>query len=208
MIIIPEIWTVLILVPRTGTGSLRRAVAARYPSSMLVYRHMEADGVPLGYDRWRKVGVVRNPIARLWSLYKFLANFDGPHDPAYIDRMRESVAHPFPDWIVENETVFTSPYDRAGLGRYFPHYTVRHSLPETQKSQFLYLRPDLGTEVWQYDSLPLLWANLGLARQCAAEDRHNCTAQAEMPVLHPSAQSHIERFFAWDLAAIQAVRAA
>jgi hypothetical protein len=43
MILIPEIETVLILVPRTGTGSLRRAVLQRYPRAMLIYRHMEAD---------------------------------------------------------------------------------------------------------------------------------------------------------------------
>ncbi|MBL3684559.1 hypothetical protein F2981_16960 [Sinorhizobium meliloti] len=46
----------------------------KYPRSTLIYRHMEADGVPAGYDRWRKVGVVRHPVERLWSLYKFLAH--------------------------------------------------------------------------------------------------------------------------------------
>lgn len=51
MILIPELETVVILVPRTGSGSLRRAIAEAYPSSMLVYRHMEADGIPAGYDR-------------------------------------------------------------------------------------------------------------------------------------------------------------
>lgn len=51
MILIPEIQTVVILVPRTGSGSLRRAVAAKYPQSILLYRHMEADGVPAGHDK-------------------------------------------------------------------------------------------------------------------------------------------------------------
>jgi hypothetical protein len=28
---------------------------------------MEADGIALGYDRWRRVGAVRNPLDRTWS---------------------------------------------------------------------------------------------------------------------------------------------
>lgn len=57
MIIIPEINTVVILVPRTGTSTLRRAIAEIYPMSMMIYRHMEADGIPIGYDRWRRSGM-------------------------------------------------------------------------------------------------------------------------------------------------------
>lgn len=72
MILIPNLKVVLILVPRTGSGSLKRAVLNQYPDALLLYRHMEADGVPQGYDRWQKVGVLRNPQDRLWSLYKFL----------------------------------------------------------------------------------------------------------------------------------------
>jgi hypothetical protein len=45
VILIPEIETIVLLVPRTGSGSLRKAIAAKYPKSVLLYRHMEADGV-------------------------------------------------------------------------------------------------------------------------------------------------------------------
>jgi len=72
MLLIPEIETVVILVPRAGSTSIKRAVLAKYPEAMMIYRHMEADGVPFGYDRWRKIGVVHNPIDRLCSLYKYL----------------------------------------------------------------------------------------------------------------------------------------
>ena len=71
MILIPEIETIVILVPRTGSGSLKRAILKTYSKAHVLYRHMEADGVPHGYDRWRRVGVARNPLDRLWSLYKF-----------------------------------------------------------------------------------------------------------------------------------------
>ena len=49
MILIPEIEAVVILVPRTGSGSLYRAVLDRYPKALMPYRHMEADGVYMRY---------------------------------------------------------------------------------------------------------------------------------------------------------------
>ena len=194
MILIPELETVLILVPRTGSGSLRKAIAEAYPKSLMIYRHMEADGVPAGYDRWQKVGVVREPVERLWSLYKFLLTFGGDHDPAYIESMRASVRMPFDDWIVRNQTVFTSPYDSADRGRFFPMFTLRHPIPENRKSQFLYLRPDLGTEIYRFDDLESL-----AARFLVKLPRHNATIDKRPPRLSPLARSHVERVFEWDL---------
>ena len=71
MIIIPEKELVLITPPRTGSTSLSDQIAQKYPMSFRPYRHMEADGVPFGYDRWRRVGVFREPVARLWSVYHY-----------------------------------------------------------------------------------------------------------------------------------------
>lgn len=194
MILIPEIQTVALLVPRTGSGSLRRAVVERYPQSMMIYRHMEADGIPAGYDRWRRIGVVRKPLDRLWSLYKFLKRFQGDHDPAYIAAMRRQVARPFEEWLLGNETVFTSPYDSAGLGRFWPGFTVRHALPENRKSQFLYLRPDLGTEIIRYDSL-----SDGIARELDVSlGVQNVTDAEPPPPLGWAAREHLDCFFAWD----------
>lgn len=196
MILIPELETVIILVPRTGSGSLRRAIENAYPRSTLIYRHMEADGVPAGYDRWRKVGVVRHPVARLWSLYKFLRDFDGDHDQAYIDSMRGSVSMPFSDWIVSNRIPFTTPYDSAGLGRFFPQFTVRHPIPETRKSQFMYLRPDLGTEVLQFSDLPAIEKRFGIEMQ-----RYNATPKLDFPELSAHALEHCHKYFRWDFQA-------
>jgi hypothetical protein len=198
MILIPEIETVLILTPRTGSGSLRRAVAAKYPRSMLIYRHMEADGVPAGYDRWDRLGVVRDPIARLWSLYKFCQQFGLDHadqGEVYARSIRASVERPFSDWIVNNEVVFTNPYDASGEGVYYPGYTVRHSLPENRKSQFHYLRPDLGTRVFPFEQLAILADQLGLDLPT-----HNQTADVGAPALSADAREHVWRWFAWDIA--------
>lgn len=194
MILIPEIETVVILVPRTGSGSLRRAIASAYPRSMMIYRHMEADGIPLGYDRWTRVGVVRHPVDRLWSLYKFLQDFGGDHDPAYIAAMRRSVQRPFDDWLMNNETVFTSPYDSAGECRFWPQYTVRHPMPENRKSQFLYLRPDLGTAIYRY-------GDGGIFRRLyvSPEHTHNKTDPRPLPRLSLEATDYVERVFSWDL---------
>lgn len=202
MIIIPEIKTVVILVPRTGTGALRRAVAEQYPEAMLIYRHMEADGVPLGYDRWPRVGVLRHPLDRLWSLYHFLRTFGDTehqrrHDAAYIKAMRAQVAISFEEWVLYNQTIFTGPYDSSGRGRFFPHYTVRHPLPENRKSQFLYLRPDLGTTIYAYENVGQLHERLNIKPA-----RHNASNGPPPPLigdLSAGVRNHIETWFAWDL---------
>jgi hypothetical protein len=200
MILVPEIETVVLLVPRTGSGTLRRAILATYPRAMMIYRHMEADGVPAGYDHWRRLGVVRHPVDRLWSLYKFLQLFSGDHDPAYIAAMRESVARPFDDWLLHNETVFTSPYDSAGCGRFWPGYTVRHPLPENRKSQFLYLRPDLGTQVYPYEELRWVAGDL-LGLSLDLRPRHNASGGDPPPALSAGAAAYVRRVFAWDFEA-------
>lgn len=203
MIIVPEIKTIVLLVPRTGTRSLKRAIAERYPQSMLLYRHMEADGVPQGYDRWRKVGVVREPIARLYSLYKYLKRFGldfcQEHDEIYTAAMRTSVARPFEHWLLDNEMVFTSPYDRAGLNRFFPAYTVRHPLPENRKSQFHYLRPDLGTAIYRYSAINELFAELDVE-----PGRENGTNEESPPRLSAFGTAYVDRWFAWDSEQTQA----
>jgi hypothetical protein len=196
MILIPELQKIIILVPRTGSGSLRRAIAAKYPQSVLLYRHMEADGVPQGYDRWEKLGVIRDPLDRLWSLYKFLRNFNGPHaDPAYSEAMRTSVKQPFSEWLMNNQTVFTHAYDATGKGRFFPKFTVRHPLPENRKSQFIYLRPDLGTTIWPFQYLQNLAEHLNVNLT-----QHNNTPQKPPPPLTDEASQYMQHWFQWDYA--------
>jgi hypothetical protein len=202
MLIIPELETVVILVPRTGSSTLRRAVLAKYPDSFMLYRHMEADGVPAGYDRWMRVGVVRHPVDRLWSLYKFMRNglngIQARRDPSWLMTMRRSASCSFETWLLHNQEVFTSPYDYSHGLRYWPQQTVLHALPENRKSQFVYLRPDLGTRIFRYTDLHLLAALLNLH----LTEHHNQTAFEEMPPLSAVAQEYVEHVFAWDLGAM------
>ena len=201
MLIIPELQRVVILTPRTGTRSLKNAILKTYPQAFMPYRHMEADGVPHGYDRWQKVGVVRDPVERLFSLYKYLKHFGldwcAEHDETYTAQMRASVNTTFEYWLLRNELVFTSPYDAAGLGRFFPAYACRHPLPENRKSQFIYLRPDLGTKIWRYADLVDFHKELGISDVVGKE---NSTSNDYPPTLSSLGREYVERWFAWDLA--------
>jgi hypothetical protein len=203
VILIPEIETTLILVPRTGTSSLIKAVTSRYPDAMRIYRHMEADGIPDGYEHWRKVGIVRDPLERLWSLYNYLQTFDGPYPKEYIDEQRKAVqTASFVTWLLNNQMPFTQPYDSSGKGKFFPRYNVRHNLPETRKSQYMYLRPDLGTEIFHFSeikdfaekvlkvSLPHINASSG-GPLCEVFG-HNGEHKLDI-------HTHLLKWFSWDL---------
>ena len=198
MILIPEIKTVVILTPRTGSGSMYRSIAKHYPKAMMLYRHMEADGVPHGYDRWPKVGVVRHPVDRLWSLYKFMKNprfyNNGSWETTYVSQLRESVSVPFPEWLVNNQLVFTHPYDCGGKGRFFPEYTCLHPIPENRKSQFLYLRPDLGTVVYPYERINSLLKRLDIE----VDANHNETPKEIIPELSKDVLALLQQHMAWD----------
>jgi hypothetical protein len=193
MILIPELKMVFIRVPRTASGSMKRAILTRYPKAIELYHHMEADGVPGGYDRWQKVGVARDPVDRLWSLYKFSKRVD-KGSPSWLTYLRRSVEPSFNDWIVNNNFVFTNPYSSSGSLTYHPEYSVRHSLPETRKSQFLYLRPDLGTRVVPYQNVSELAQEMDLDLQVVNE-----TDTSTPPRLSAEAFDHIKRFHGWDL---------
>jgi hypothetical protein len=193
MIIVPELETVVILTPRTGSGSTNRAILDKYPKAMMLYRHMEADGVPQAYDRWEKVGVVRNPLDRMWSLYKFLGSLSGPYDPEYIEAMRSSADRPFETWLLHNEVVFNTMYLSGCQGRFDPKYAVRHPMPENRKSQFIHLRPDLGTTVYKFDELDKFADRLGIQL-----DKHNSTDIEPVPELSATGADYIEKIFAWD----------
>lgn len=202
MIIIPELETVVILPPRTGSKALRNALLSTHPQSFMPYRHMEADGVPHGYDQWRRVGICRHPIDRLWSLYRYVKvmgegrepDGKGKWEPGYIEAQADAANRPFDDWIINNRLPFTTPYSQ-GDASFYPNFCVLHALPENRKSQKLYLRPDLGTQVYGYECADRLHKELGVN-----PDRINAAPPASRPTLSNEALEHIYRFFSWDLA--------
>lgn len=197
MLILPEIETVIILTPRCASRAIIEAARRRYPKAMLLYRHMEADGVPFGYDRWRRVGLVRDPVDRLWSLYSAIRIGWRSNDPVHA-RLLTEAAHDFDHWLLHNEIALTEPFSRGRSKPYFPEYAVRHRLPENRKSQFVYLRPDLGTDIFKYSHIQKFEFAVGLRLERGVNAG---PARAKAPSLSPDAEEHFRKIFAWDLEA-------
>jgi hypothetical protein len=200
MLIVPELETVFILVPRTGSGSFYREMRRVYPKAMLLYRHAEAELCPLGYDRWQRVGFVRHPMMRLHSLYTYMQDFAGgaqvqggtsSEDAA---RCRAQVARGFDDWVLNNREPWTIPYCLSGTGSWWPVLFRSNGLAENQRSQATYLRPDLGTQVIKFEYLADYMHSIKLDPQFRAN-------QTAKPPCAPSkaAWEHVNRICKWDL---------
>jgi hypothetical protein len=197
MIIIPELETIVILPPRTGTTAVKNAVLAKYPDAMMIYRHMEADGVPHAYDRWTKIGMFRDPIDRLYSLYKYCQQFSkhrpGEKFAAYKRAHEMATSVDFSTWLLTNDLPFNNQYDSADPRKTYPKYACLHSIPENRKSQFLYLRPDLGTEIWPFFDIEFFGKRLGVKLE-----KTNESGGAANPELTPEAMKHVQYWHAWD----------
>lgn len=200
MLIVPELKTVFILVPRTGSGSLYREMRRVYPRAMLLYRHMEAEGTPYGYDRWTRVGFVRHPLMRLWSLYCFMRRFAGGAEvqggaaSADAERCRRQVDCDFETWLLNNKEPWTVPYDLSGDGDWWPVLARKNGLPENLRSQWTYLRPDLGTTVLKFERLRQYMWDWGLNPDMNA----NMTSKP-LPPVSAAITRHIQKHMAWDL---------
>lgn len=201
MIIVPELQKVFVLVPRTGSGTLYREMRRVYPKAMLLYRHMEADGCPQGYDRWERHGFVRHPLARLYSLYQFMRGFGGGAQvqggaaSADAARIHRQVARPFDDWLVNNRDAWTVPHDLNGNGVWWPVLSRRDCTPENIRSQWTYLRPDLGTIVHPFETLRDCMMQWGLDPTHVS----NATKAHAEAAFSRDAWAHAERYQAWDL---------
>ena len=193
MLIVPELKTIVILPPRTASQSIIQAVKGKYRKAVLLYRHMEADGVPFGYDRWEKIGVVRNPVDRLWSVYQYCKKINKSQDPGQSKARAQSVSVSFEQWLLTNEVPFCEPFSIGRTTPYFPEYAIRHRLPENRKSQYVYLRPDLGTKVIPFGRLAELERLLDLRLP-----RLNALNIKPEIQINNAVQAHLDRFFKWD----------
>jgi hypothetical protein len=69
-------------------------------------------------------------------------------------------------------------------------------MPENRKSQFVYLRPDLGTQVVHFSELDALFDRLGLD----PSRRENETAAMTACTVTAEAMDHMQTWFRWDFA--------
>jgi hypothetical protein len=187
MIVIPEIEKVLILVPRTGTTSLIHAVSSQYQKAFLLFRHMEADGIPQQYQTWENIAILRHPLERLWSLYNFIKQHQ-PTTPYWMENKR-SVQRPFEEWLLNNDLPFSriESGDQRDL-----FYSSVHHIPETRKSTVWYC--NTATIVHQYSELSSLFRTL-----CLEPCHLNDVVKDFPPQLSSAGQSHLEKYFDWDL---------
>lgn len=195
MLVVPELHAIFIFPPRTGSDTLCLELMRMHPNAFLLYRHGEADLVPPGYESWRKVGFVRHPFARLWSLFKYCATMpDIQAHPALeqeIARVAQSVqGKSFEQWVLTNEELFL-PAD-SGI----PILHQKHHIPETRKSQEVYLRPDLGTVILRFQDLPEHMGAWGLD----ASKKRGSTPSPAVPKMTKKLKKHMLKYFPWDMA--------
>lgn len=194
MLIVPEIRAIFLFPPRTGSDTLCIELMRMHPAAFLLYRHGEADLVPPGYESWRKVGFVRHPLARLWSVFKraaTLSDMDVPSEyQAERDRVAKSIeGKSFEQWVLTNDELFLP------IGTGVPTFHQAHPLPETIKSQWITLRPDLGTVILKFQDLPKHMQDWGLDHS----KRNGATPQIPVPKMTNKLKKHMLKHFAWDM---------
>lgn len=210
MILLPKLKTVVILTPRTGSGTLYRAVLAAHSDAIMPYRHMEADGIPFGYERWPRVGVVRHPAARLLSMYNYLSTYGADEMTAHFGALRsaglrESVAVPFKQWLLHNTTVFAHPWGDGASNEYHPKHAVMHTLPENIKSQSYYLAPwQRGLEAYSFGNWSGLTKRLELPDNAFNDTRKNASrpvyrTAVEAVLADPEMHQHLMLHHRWDM---------
>lgn len=175
MIIIPEARAVVILTPRAGSTALKEVLLRAFPRAFMPYRHMEADGVPAGYECYQKYGLVREPLTRLWSMWHYILRMKQERKPTWdsfgIDEIVAEADKGFMHWLVYGTVPFARSSSPTGIT--YPQYHTLHPMHEFRKSQRVYLRPDLGTSVFPFRLANNMFACL-TAR--AADGRENVPA--------------------------------
>lgn len=197
MIVIPSLRTVILQPPKTASTSLRVAIESRHKDARALYRHMERDGLPAEFADWHIVGICREPLARLRSIWAWMRSREGEHpsDPGFFEEIRKAAAAPFEEWLLESQDTFHRNTLANGTPQK-PPYLVRHLEPIARKSQWRTLRPDLGPiEILPMESLPEIEARFDItishlnASPVEREDHAPSTAVME----------HLIRWHAWDL---------
>ena len=194
MIIIPERSLVVLQPPRTGSTSLRAAIKARYPQAKSLYRHLERGGIPDAYAGFDVACMIRNPVERLHSLWRFMRTRspDQHVDPVWAMRMRKDANVDFSEWLVRSTETFTY---RTPPGHAPAYHGALDAAPATRKSIFAWARPDLGpVELLRLEDTAHLQKRLDL---CLPQ--LNAAPAAQMHSLTPHAADVINTYHAWDL---------
>lgn len=194
MLILPSLRAVVLQPPRTGSTSLRDAVLARWPDAVSLHRHMERDGIPEPFATWTVIATVREPVERLYSLWKYMRCApEEPAMPGWTARIRADADRPFEAWLLESREAFShETLDGVSL----PYYRTRHRMPIARKSLFHTLRPDLGPiEIFRFEAMDALARRLDVALA-----HKNRSEPGGPPSLSVAGRAHVDRYHAWDRA--------
>lgn len=188
MLIVPELERVFVLIPRTGTGTLYRQLKEKYPSSILLYRHMEAVGCPKPYSAMYKLTTfIRHPLHRMWSLWKML------HTCPTWKKTIEGFEN-FEEWLEGYESTEFGKYG-YDTGKRYPQLSVYYDIPETRKSQNYYIGVGSGVEVFEFAALQDKMQEWGLEPGVT----HNSTEDKSPPWPSQKIMDHLEHYHKWDL---------
>lgn len=196
MIIIPERALVVLQPPRAASTSTRAAILERYKGAQSLFRHMERDGIPDAYAHYDVACLVRHPLTRLHSLWRYMrAQRPEDHsDKAWALNVAQDANRPFEDWLVNSTDPFNKrpESDIPNPG----YYDIRHYLPATRKSLKAWARPDLGpVEPLKIEDVAALEARLDIRLP-----HLNAAPKADMPTLNTAARQVLATYHAWDLA--------
>lgn len=192
MLIIPELRTVVLQPPRTGTTSVRDAVLEKYPLSFMLYRHMEASGIPKGYDRWRRVCQIRNPVERLISVYKYMCEPPiRPHtSKVWVERCQQQTEKGWYWWLTKSDYPFAinEPNDTDDFR---PQYEIDNPIAEQIKSQREWA---LGaTDYLRFEEISNEAKNL-----LDIDIEHKNASIGDRPHISPMSMSFIRTHHRWD----------
>lgn len=140
MIVIPELKKVVIMPPRSGSTSLKKTLLEVYKQAYCPHRHGEAI-MAFQYIEgdWTFVYCLRDPVARLKSLWRYMQNVSPQRNPNappwWIREQNIDADKPFSDWVFESKSKFSSP-DHEGD----TYHAVAWQMPAAHKSATQYLR--------------------------------------------------------------------
>lgn len=198
MLIIPEIECVVITPPRTGSTGLRKCVLEAYPKAFSPYRHGERDLIPRGYrDDYHVMCVIRHPIERLWSLYKYIQTTTSGSEEwrtAQREALQDGLGGwlSFDTWLMTNETIFAGWTPREGP--ISPPYMLANPMPENGKSQAVYAR---GAETIKMESGEI-YKRLSLRPLSMTDTDRNTSSPEPRPELSDMALDAIWDTLSWD----------
>lgn len=221
MIVIPEINAIYIRTPATEDGKFTSAIMRKYPLARPLYDHMETDGIPVEYKHYEKIGIVRDPISRLWDFYCSHRNDDASTFSLEIYG-EGAKRYDFEDWLVLNNACVhghANPVMSRENGKLYGFNEIIHQIPENKKSQYFYLMPTHGHPnmrmfsqekhsneimIFPYTLLNNVAESLGITEDVTPEDLYGPSPEIESALV----KGTVFPLFTWDFQMCKNMRTA